>query len=124
MLSEGMRVVLILGGTTIFLGGLATLWRVRRILVALGHADHTADFEAVTQAFRSYRRSVSGEQLTEEMNGLPSSSSSSSPPPPPPPVDSPAGPSASSPGGAPQSPPPAPAPGALVEPPPPQEEDA
>ena len=79
LLSEGKRVVLILGGATIFLGGVATLWRVRRILVALGHADRRPALEAVTQAFRSYRRSVSGEQLTEEMNGLP-------PTPPEPPV--------------------------------------
>lgn len=71
LLSEGMRVVPLLGGGLIFLGGLATLWRVRRILVALGHADRQSDLEAVTQAFRSYRRSATGEPLTEEMNGLP-----------------------------------------------------
>jgi len=70
LLSEGMRVVPILGGGLIFLAGLATLWRVRRILVALGHADRRSTLEAVTSAFRSYRRSTAGEQLTEEMNGL------------------------------------------------------
>jgi len=70
-LSEGKRVMLILGGATIFFGGLATLWRVRAILVALGHADRRPVFEAVTQAFRSYRRSTAGEPLTGEMNGLP-----------------------------------------------------
>jgi dTMP kinase len=68
LLSEGSRVVLLLGGLTIFLAGLATLWRVRRLLVQLGHADRLADMEAVTHAFRSYRRSVSGEQLTEEID--------------------------------------------------------
>jgi dTMP kinase len=71
LLSEGMRVVPLLGGGLIFFAGLATLWRVRRILVAMGHADRQSDLEAVTQAFRSYRRSVAGEALTEEMNGLP-----------------------------------------------------
>jgi dTMP kinase len=71
LLSEGSRVVLLLGGLTIFLAGLATLWRLRRLLVQLGHADRLADLEAVTHAFRSYRRSVSGEQLTEEMNAVP-----------------------------------------------------
>jgi dTMP kinase len=69
LLSEGMRVVALLGGGLIFLGGLATLWRVRRILIALGHADRPT-LEAVTQAFRSYRRSTAGETLTEEMNGV------------------------------------------------------
>jgi len=68
LLSEGSRVVLLLGGSIIFFGGLATLWRVRRILVQMGHADRLADLEAITHAFRSYRRSVSGEQLTEEIN--------------------------------------------------------
>jgi dTMP kinase len=71
VLSEGSRVVLLLGGLTIFLAGLATLWRVRRLLVQLGHADRLADMEAVTHAFRSYRRSVSGEQLTEETQAVP-----------------------------------------------------
>jgi dTMP kinase len=71
LLSEGSRVVLLLGGLTIFLAGLATLWRLRRLLVQLGRADRLADMEAVTHAFRSYRRSVSGEQLTEEMNAVP-----------------------------------------------------
>jgi hypothetical protein len=67
LLSEGSRVVLLLGGATIFFGGLATLWRIRRLLIQLGHADRLADMEAVTQAFRSYRRSVAGEPLTEEI---------------------------------------------------------
>jgi len=71
LLSEGSRVVLLLGGLTIFVAGLATLWRLRRLLVQLGHADRLADMEAVTHAFRSYRRSVSGEQLTEEINVVP-----------------------------------------------------
>lgn len=70
LLSEGSRVVLLLGGVTIFLAGLATLWRVRRLLVQLGHADRLAELEAVTHAFRSYRRSVAGEQLTEEMEAV------------------------------------------------------
>ncbi|MBP1632788.1 MAG: hypothetical protein H6Q11_1076, partial [Acidobacteria bacterium] len=71
LLSEGSRVVLLLGGLVIFIAGLATLWRVRRLLVQLGHADRLADMEAVTHAFRSYRRSAVGEQLTEEINVVP-----------------------------------------------------
>jgi len=71
MLSEGSRVVLLLGGLIIFFAGLATLWRLRRLLVQLGHADRLADMEAVTRAFRSYRRSAVGEQLTEEINVVP-----------------------------------------------------
>jgi len=71
LLSEGSRVVLLLGGSIIFFAGLATLWRVRRLLVQLGHADRLADMEAVTHAFRSYRRSSVGEQLTEEINVVP-----------------------------------------------------
>jgi dTMP kinase len=70
LLSEGSRVVLLLGGATIFFAGLATLWRVRRILRTLGHADRGSELEAVTKAFREYRRSTAGEPLTEETNGL------------------------------------------------------
>ena len=71
MLSEGSRVVLIVGGSTIFLAGVATLWRVRVILIAMGHIDRRSSLEAVTQAFRNYRRSVTGQQPTEEMNAVP-----------------------------------------------------
>jgi len=80
LLSEGMRVVPLFGGGLILITGLATLWRVRRILIAMGHVDQRPALEAVTQAFRSYRRSVSGEQLTEEMNGVLPNPASPSPP--------------------------------------------
>jgi dTMP kinase len=71
MLAEGSRVVLILGGSTIFLAGIATLWRLRVILIAMGHIDRRPSLEAVTQAFRNYRRSVTGQQPTEEMSAVP-----------------------------------------------------
>jgi hypothetical protein len=71
MLSEGSRVVLLLGGSTIFLSGIATLWRLRVILIAMGHIDRRSSLEAVTQAFRNYRRSVTGQHPTEEMIVVP-----------------------------------------------------
>lgn len=70
LLSEGKRVVPLLGGLTIFFGGLATLWRVRRILVTLSHADRRGELEAVTEAFHSYRASTAGEPLTEEIEAM------------------------------------------------------
>jgi dTMP kinase len=70
LLSEGMRMVPLIGGSLMFLAGLATLWRVRRILVAMGHADRRPALEAFTQAFRNYRRSAAGEQLTEEVSAV------------------------------------------------------
>lgn len=60
MLSEGSRIVLLLGGTTIFLSGTLTLWNVRRMLVELGHIERRPTVEAATTAFRSFRKAVSG----------------------------------------------------------------
>jgi MFS family permease len=60
MLSEGSRVVLLLGGVTILLSGVATLWNVRRMLIELGQMGPGTTVEAASTAFRSFRKAVSG----------------------------------------------------------------
>ena len=65
MLSEGARVVLLLGGSTILLSGLATLWNVRRMLVELGHVQERPTVDAASTAFRSFRKSVTGADPNE-----------------------------------------------------------
>ena len=42
------------------MGGLATLWTVRRVLIQLGQVDRTRTLSAATDAFRSYRKSLAG----------------------------------------------------------------
>ncbi len=69
LLSEGKRMVLLLGGGTIFFSGTMALWRVRKTLVEMGHIERRTAFEAVTNAFRAYRRSAAGEPVND--NGEP-----------------------------------------------------
>jgi dTMP kinase len=70
LLSEGSRIVLLLGGAVIFLGGLVTLWSVRRVLLALGTIDRSGPVGAATEAFRSYRKALAGKdpEPTEEID--------------------------------------------------------
>jgi MFS family permease len=72
LLSEGSRIVLILGGSTIFLSGVVTMWSVRRVLVELGQVDRSGPLGAASEAFRSYRKSVSGKdpEPTEEFEAV------------------------------------------------------
>ena len=49
-----------LGGATILLSGLTTLWKVRRMLVDLGHVVERPTLDAASTAFRSFRKSVAG----------------------------------------------------------------
>ncbi len=70
ILSEGSRVVLLLGGLLTVFAGLSTLWSVRKALVSMGRMDERPSVEAVTEAFRTYRKSVSGGDETEEMNSV------------------------------------------------------
>lgn len=72
LLADGDRVVLILGGLTILLAGVATLWSVRRVLVQLGQVDRSRTIGAATEAFRSYRKSLSGRdpEPTVEMDAI------------------------------------------------------
>jgi dTMP kinase len=72
LLAEGYRVVLLVGGATIFTAGMATLWTLRRWLIAGLDEDHRRSLEAATEAFHTYRRSVSGhaDDATEE-HGIP-----------------------------------------------------
>jgi dTMP kinase len=66
LLAEGMRVVLLVGGGMIFFSGMMALWRVRKMLVELGHIERRTVFEAATDAFRVYRRSVAGESVNND----------------------------------------------------------
>lgn len=67
VLAEGSRVVLVLGGSLMVFSGLVTLWSVRNTLVDMGRIDRRPSVEAATEAFRTYRRSVSGGSPTEEI---------------------------------------------------------
>ncbi len=66
ILSEGMRMVLLVGGSVIFFSGTLALWRVRKLLAELGHIERRTALEAVTGAFRDYRRSAAGEQVNND----------------------------------------------------------
>lgn len=70
LLSEGSRVVLLVGGLLMAFSGISTLWSVRKSLVELGRIDRSGSVEAATEAFRTYRRSVSGLNDTGEMNSI------------------------------------------------------
>ena len=66
LLADGSRVVLVAGGALIAGGGFSTLWSVRRTLMSMGKIEHPS-MKAATEAFRTYRKSVSGGEETEEM---------------------------------------------------------
>jgi dTMP kinase len=72
LLSNGSRVVLIVGGTVMFAAGLVTLWSLRRRLIVGLDEERRSLEEAATEAFHTYRRSVSGhgDEPTEEYGGL------------------------------------------------------
>jgi dTMP kinase len=61
LLSEGSRVVLLLGGATILLSGVATLWIIRPVLLELGQVSARPAVEAATSAFRSFRKALRGQ---------------------------------------------------------------
>lgn len=68
LLSEGSRLVLILGGLLIMTAGLATLWTVRRRIMEATDVGARDDIMIATEAFRSYRKSVTGSPETEEID--------------------------------------------------------
>lgn len=68
LLSEGSRVVLLGGGSLMIVAGLSTLWTVRKTLIEMGRIEDRPNVEAATEAFRTYRRSVSGGDETEEVD--------------------------------------------------------
>jgi dTMP kinase len=70
MLSEGSRLVLILGGLLIMMAGLATLWSVRNRIMEATQTGARDDIRIATEAFRSYRKSVTGGVETEEMEAI------------------------------------------------------
>jgi dTMP kinase len=72
LLSNGSRVVLIVGGTVMFTAGLVTLWSLRRRLVVGLEEERRRSLEAATEAFHTYRKSVfgRGDDPTEEYGAL------------------------------------------------------
>ncbi len=70
LLSSGIRDVLLVGGLTMALSGAATLWSVRRSLIALSHAPRP-EVEAASEAYRQYRKSVAGLGETAEIERVP-----------------------------------------------------
>jgi MFS family permease len=69
LLSSGIRDVLLLGGLTMLLTGSLTLWSVRRNLMALSHSSRP-EVDAATEAFRQYRKTVTGLGETAEVDRI------------------------------------------------------
>jgi dTMP kinase len=72
LLGEGSRVVLLAGGSLMVFAGVSALWTVRKVLIAMGRIDQgRPSVEAASEAFRTYRKSLSGDQNdTEEIDAL------------------------------------------------------
>ena len=70
LLSQGSRVVLLVGGATILTSGLVTLWSVRRSLIALGHIGDRPAVGSAMEALRTYRKRVTGMEETNEMDAV------------------------------------------------------
>jgi dTMP kinase len=70
ILSEGSRVVLVVGGVLMVAAGLSALWTVRRTLIEMGKMERRPSVEAAAEAFRTYRKSVSGGEPTEEIEAI------------------------------------------------------
>jgi dTMP kinase len=68
LLSEGSRVVLLAGGSLMILAGVSALWTVRKTLIDMGKIEKRPSVEAATEAFRNYRKAVSGGEETDEMD--------------------------------------------------------
>ncbi len=70
LLSEGSRMVLVVGGLVTVLSGMATLWATRELLLEMLPSERRREsLEAASDAFRSYRRRVSGVGDEENANG-------------------------------------------------------
>jgi dTMP kinase len=71
LLSDGSRVVLVGGGLLMVIAGLSALWSVRKTLIDMGRMDDRPSVKAATEAFRNYRKSVSGStDETEEIEAV------------------------------------------------------
>lgn len=68
LLSTGSRAVLLLGGLTMIVSALVTLWSVRNSLIALGQIGERPEVEAATEAFRRHRKAVAGFDETAEID--------------------------------------------------------
>jgi dTMP kinase len=66
LLASGTRDVLLLGGVTMLVSGLLTLWSVRRSLLELSHSPRP-EMDAGVEAFRKYRKTVTGLGETAEI---------------------------------------------------------
>jgi len=70
ILAEGFRVVLVAGGLLMISAGLSALWVVRKTLVAMGQTDDRPSVEDAAEAFRKYRKMVSGDEMTAESDSV------------------------------------------------------
>ncbi|MCJ7726273.1 MAG: MFS transporter, partial [Acidimicrobiia bacterium] len=60
LLSDGSRVVMVLGGFLIFSSGSITLWTLRGLIRDVIRSTKRPEVEAATEAFRSYRKAARG----------------------------------------------------------------
>jgi len=65
LLSDGNRMVLLVGGATIFFTGAVTLWSLRGLLTDLIRSTSRPEVAAATKAFRSYRKAAMGDDPEE-----------------------------------------------------------
>lgn len=68
--SNGLRAVMLLGGATMLLAGAATLWSVRKSLLALDHGGMAPEVGAAAEALRRHKKSVAGLDPTAEMDRI------------------------------------------------------
>ncbi|MBU1492898.1 MAG: MFS transporter [Actinobacteria bacterium] len=70
ILSDGSRMVLVVGGATIFFTGSVTLWSLRHLISEVVHSTSRPEVAAATEAFRSYRKAARGDdpEPTQEVD--------------------------------------------------------
>ena len=70
LLSDGSRMMLIVGGATIFLSGAMALWSQRVLLREWVRTTERPEVQAATEAFRSYRKAARGDdpEVTREID--------------------------------------------------------
>jgi dTMP kinase len=69
LLGNGTRDVLLLGGLTMLVTGSLTLWSVRRSIFLLGQTSRP-EMDAASEAYRKYRKTVTGLGETAEMDRI------------------------------------------------------
>jgi len=70
LMSDGLRMVLLVGGATIFFSGAMTVWSLRDLLAGLVRSSERPEVQAATQAFRSYQKAARGAdpEVTREID--------------------------------------------------------